>query len=421
MLELDLVVLAVLLALSAFFSGTETALISADRLKIRRLVKSGSKNAELVEEFQDNPQKMLTAILIGNNLMNIAAAAIATSIAVKAFQSYGIAIAVGIMTFLTLILGEITPKGIAVHHSEAISLAVIRPIKLLTTILRPAIWLLNCFTRAIIRVVGKNDDNEMTEQDIKTMVTMGAEAGAIHEKEKQMIHRIFKFNDINVEEVMTPRSQIKAVPEKATLEDISSLLAETPYSRLLVYRKSLENIIGIFYAKDAWKYIAEGKTKASVKKMLRPVLFTPNTKKIDKLLAEFQQAGNNIAVVVDDYGGVLGIATLEDLLEEIVGEIIDESDLPKIASAGDGCFEADGRANLGEVNQALKTRWKSEQFGTISGFMIEKLDRLPEQDEAIVVGDFVLKAVKVKGPKVLRIRITKKSPDAANAARGKKP
>ena len=408
MLELDIIYLIVLLLLSAFFSGTETALISVDRMRIRQLVKKGSKSAKLVEEFQANPQKMLTTVLIGNNLVNIAAAAIATNIALGIFESGAIGISVGIMTFLVLVLGEITPKSLAVQNSDAIALIVVRPIRFLTTILSPLIWFLNGFTRIIVRIIGKPEDEGITEQDIKTMVTMGAEIGAIHEKEKQMIHKIFKFNDISVEDVMTPRTEIKAISEDATLNEVSELLAETPYSRLPTFKKSIDEITGLFYVKDAWNYLAEGKRETTVKQLLRPVLFTHKTKKINKLLAEFQLTRNHMAVVVDDYGGVLGIACLEDLLEEIVGEIADESEMPMITKTGKDCFETDGKASLGEVNQILKTKWKSENFDTISGFLIEKLDRIPTQGEEINIGNYCIKAIKVKEPKILKIKISRK-------------
>ncbi len=412
MLELDLITLAVLLILSAFFSGTETALIAVDRIRIRHLVKKRNKSAILIEEFQSNPQKMLTTILIGNNVVNIAAAAIATTVALQMFSSYAISISVGIMTFLVLVLGEITPKSLAVQHSESISLFVIRPIKWLSIILSPIIWFLNGFTKIIIRIIGKTEEQPMTEQDIKTMVTMGAEVGAIHETEKQMIHKIFKFNDISVEDIMTPRSEVKGISINANLKDVSELLAETPFSRLPVYKKSLDEIEGIFYVKDAWNYLAEGKTETKVSRLARPVLFAHQTKKIDKLLIEFQKTRNNMAIVVDDYGGVLGIVTLEDLLEEIVGEIVDESEIPMINIVSKGSFEADGRASLNEVNQVLKTKWKSEGFNTISGFLIEKLDRLPNQGEEINVENYTLKMIQVKGPKIQRIKITKKNQKA---------
>ncbi len=414
MLELDIITLAILLVLSAFFSGTETALIAVDRIRIRHLVKKRNKSAILIEEFKANPQKMLTTILIGNNVVNIAAAAIATTVALQMFSNYAISISVGIMTFLILVLGEITPKSLAVQHSESISLFVIKPIKWLSIILSPIIWFLNGFTKIIIRIIGKVEEQPMTEQDIKTMVTMGAEVGAIHEKEKQMIHRIFKFNDISVENVMTPRSEVKGIPTSATLEDVSELLADTPFSRLPVYKKSLDEINGIFYVKDAWDYLAEGKTKTKVNKLMRPVLFAHQTKKIDKLLMEFQQTRNNMAIVVDDYGGMIGIVSLEDLLEEIVGEIVDESEIPLINKISKNAFEADGKASLNEVNQILKTNWKSEGFNTISGFMIEKLDRLPTQNEKLSVGNYVLNAIKVKEPKILRIRIEKKNKTGKN-------
>lgn len=409
MLELDLILLVILLFLSAFFSGTETALVYVDQFRIRQLVRKENKAAKLVEEFQSTPQKMLTTILIGNNLVNIAAAAIATQVAIGIFQNNALGISVGIMTFLVLVLGEITPKTLAVKNSEAISLAVIRPIKWMSLMLGPIIWFLNGLTTIITRLIGQDKEDSMTELDIKTMVSMGAEAGAIHEKEKQMINRIFKFDDINVETVMTPRSEIKGVSENSTLEDISELLAETPFSRLPVYGENLDDIKGIFYVKDAWNYLANGKTKTKVKTVLRPVLFVQKTKKIDKLFAEFQKTRNNMAIVADDYGGVVGLATLEDLLEEIVGEMVDESEQPLVTKLSEGMFEADGTASLNEINQTLKTNWKSEEFSTLSGFIIEKLDRLPTKNEEIKVGNHILKAVKVKEPKIQKVQITKKN------------
>jgi CBS domain containing-hemolysin-like protein len=408
---LDLILLlAVLLFLSAFFSGTETALISADHVRIRQLARKGSRSAQLVEEFKANPQKMLITILIGNNAVNIAGAAIATDLALQVFQNFALGISVGIMTFLVLVFGEITPKSLAVQYSERLSLIVVWPIKWLAVALAPFIWFFMGFTRLVSRLIGKPDEETITEQDIKTMVTMGAEVGAIHEKEKQMIHRIFKFDDINVEDVMTPRSEIKAISAKASLEDVSGLLAENPYSRWPVFKGSLDQIVGIFYVKDAWDYWEKGKNKTKIGKIARPVIFAQTNKKINKLLAEFQQTRTNMAVVVDDYGGVVGIATLEDLLEEIVGEIVDETEIPKVNKVGKECFEADGKATLSEINQALKTNWKSDQFETISGFIIEKLDRLPSQGEQINVGRYTLKAVKVKEPRVLRVRIEKAKP-----------
>ncbi len=407
-IESNLILLFFLLLLSAFFSGIETALVSLDRVTVRRLAKKGSRSAKIIEEFQASPQKMLSAILIGNNLVNIAGAAVATALALQVFESHAISIAVGIMTFLVLVFGEITPKSIAVQNAQAIALLAARPVKWLSIILSPVIWLLGGITRLIIRVVGTKEIEGLTEQDIKTMVTMGAEAGAIHEREKLMIHRIFKFNDIEAEDVMTPRAEMKAVEENSTLGEIKTLLAETPYSRLPVYRKKLDNMSGVFYVKDAWDFLADGKTETKVKKVMRQPMFAPKNKKIDKLLAEFQQTHNNMAVVVDDYGGVIGVVTLEDLLEEIVGEIVDESEMPAIKRIGKNTIEVEGKTSLQEINRVLKTKWKSVSFQTISGFMIEKLECLPAENEEIETENYIIRAVKVKEPKILRVRIEKK-------------
>ncbi|MBN2067140.1 MAG: HlyC/CorC family transporter [Candidatus Diapherotrites archaeon] len=414
-IETNIILMAILLFLSGFFSGTETALVSLDRVAVRQLVKKGSKSAKIIEEFQANPQKMLSAILIGNNLVNIAATAVATALALQVFESNAIGIAVGIMAFLILVFGEITPKSIAVRNAQAIALIVARPVKWLSIALSPIIWFLTGMTKLVTRVIGSPEIESLTEQDIKTMVTLGAEAGAIHENEKLMINRIFKFNDVSAEDVMTPRSEMIAVEESLTLQDLSKMLAETPYSKLPVYKKKLENIVGVFYVKDAWEYLAAGKTDTVVNTIMRPAAFTPKTKKIDRLLAEFQQTHNNMAIVVDDYGGVIGVVTLEDLLEEIVGEIIDESELEAITQVDENTLEVDGKTPLGEINRILKTKWKGDEFHTVSGFMIEKLDRLPKQNEEIAIGNYCLKAVKVNQPKIQRIKIYKK----ANSGKGK--
>ena len=412
MLWIDLLALLILLILSAFFSASETALVSADSVRIRQLVKKGSKEAKIVEELHDNPQQMISAILIGNNIVNITATAIATGIALQAFQNYALGIVIGVMTFLILLFGEITPKGVAVHNSEKISLLVARPTKLLVKILNPLSSALNGIANFLNAIFGQTSKSGMTEQDIKTMVTMGAEAGAIEEEEMQLIHRIFKFNDTAIEEVMTAREDVKAVEADSTLGGVSEVLAATPFNRLPVYRKSLDNIIGVFYVKDAWDFLAEGKTNVKVENLLRPVLFTQKGKKIDKVLAEFQHTGNNMAIVLDEEGKVMGIATLEDLIEEIFGDIIDENDVPMVKKIKEGVFEADGRASLRETNAVLKTKWAGEKFHTIGGFMAEKLGRIPEQNEEISEGFFKLKAANVKGQRVLKVRITKNSEQA---------
>ena len=407
MLELDLLTLAVLLALSAFFSGVETALVSIDRVRARQLAKKGSKEASLLEEFQANPYNMLSAILIGNNVVNIASTAIATNIAIQLFQSHAIGIAIGVMTFLILVFGEITPKSIAVQNAEFITLIVIRPIKLLSIALSPLIWLLGSVRKIIMRIIGTKEPEPMTEQDVKTMVTIGAEVGAIDKEEREMIHRIFKFDDIEVEQVMTPRVEMKALPAKTKLKDIKKLLAKTPYSRIPVYKKELDNIIGIFYVKDAWEHIG-GQMNITLEKFVKPAIFVPKTKKIDKLLAQFQREHIHMAIVVGDYGGVLGLVTLEDLLEEIVGEIVDESDpVYTINKAGKNKHEVNGRISLEQVNKALGTTLKSSEYDTLSGFMIEKFDRLPKQNEKLKVGKHTLVATRVRAPKILMITILK--------------
>ena len=208
---------------------------------------------------------------------------------------------------------------------------------------------------------------------------------------------------------MTPREEVRAVEAGLTLEEVSEVLAATPFNRLPVYRKSLDNVIGIFYVKDAWDSLSEGKTEIKVENLLRPVLFTQKGRKIDKVLAEFQHTGNNMTVVLDEEGKVLGIATLEDLIEEIFGDIINESDVPLVKQVAPDSFEADGRASLKEVNSVLKTKWAGEKFHTIGGLMIEKIGKTPEQNEEIALENYILKAVRVRKQMVQKVAILKKA------------
>lgn len=409
-LEFNLVLLFFLIVLSAFFSGVETALISIDRVKLMRLVRKKNKNALVVQKLKEKPHKLLTTILIGNNLVNIGASALATVVMLDIFpENYAIGLATGLMTLLILVFGEITPKSLALKYSEQISLIVARPIHWLSIILSPLVWILERITGIIINAFGGGGkESLLTEDEVVSVVTVGAEEGAIREQEKEMIHRIFRLNDIIAEEIMTPRTEIKAIEANTKLGKLKDFLIKDPHSRFPVYKDVLDSIVGFVHVKDILINLAKGKKSIKVEKIANPVLFVPPTKKIDKLLDEFQAKKTHIAMIVDEYGGILGLVTIEDVLEEIVGEIVDESEVEaRIEEVKPNELVIDGSATIESLNKTLGSEFKSKEYETVSGLILRELDRLPQPKERVRIGRYVFVVTKMKGPRIEEIRVIK--------------
>ncbi len=407
-LEFNIVVLAVLIGLSAFFSGAETAIISLNRVTIKRLAKKKNNNAIVLQQLKKEPHKLLTTLLVGNNLANIGASVFATTVMLQIFPAnYAIAIATGLMAFLILVFGEITPKSLALKYAEPISLIVARPIKWLSIALSPLVWILEKITGIILAIFGGvSAERGLTEEEVRSVVSIGAEEGAIRKEEKEMIHRIFRLNDISVEDIMTQRTEIEAISSGTKLKDLKHYLAKVPFSRLPVYKKSLDKVVGILYVKDALNNLAKGKKNLTVNKIMRKPYFVPPTKKIDKLLNEFQGRKIHIALVVGEYGGTLGLLTIEDILEEIVGEIEDETDIrPKIEKIRPNEFIVEGGLAIGELNKLIGSSFKPKEFDTASGLILKNLDRLPRKNERIRLGKFVFIVTKMKGVRIEKIRI----------------
>jgi CBS domain containing-hemolysin-like protein len=366
-IEIEIVMLIVLLMLSALFSGTEAAFISLDRIKLRRMLKKGARNAKKVVELRKNSDRVLSALLIGNNLVNVLASVFATTVMLKLFANYAIGIATGLMTFLILVFGEITPKRLAIKHAEFIMSLLANKIAFFTGMLRPLIWVIEKFAGIVLSVFGGgNNEKLITEEEVKGIISLGAEEGAINKREQEMIHRIFRLDDIRVEEVMTPRVEIVAVEQDRKLDEIAPMVKKSAFSRMPVYKQDMDHIVGILYAKDALKYLAEGKGRTKVSKLMKEAYFIPETKKIDKLLAEFQDRREHIAVVVDEYA-------------------------------------VNGNASIREINEVLLTRYNQREFETVAGMIMSKVDRIPKKNEKVIVGniDFIVK--ELKGPKIKEV------------------
>jgi len=324
-----LLLLFVLLLLSGFFSGSETALIGIGKIRARALLKRGVRGAETIDKLANEPEAILTTVLIGNNIVNIAAAAIATSIAIDFFGSYGVGIATGVMTLLILIFAEIMPKTIAVHHAERISILISKPLGILTSIFQPLIKAVSVITAAFEKLLGFKLHRKrlMTEEEMETMLDIGEEEGAIEEDEKEMMMGVLKLDEIVVKQVMTPREEMVCLEVNQTLDSAVELIKRSGYSRIPVFKSTKDNIVGILYAKDLLIKAKEG--NVSLRELMKTPHFVLETKTVDDLLREFLRGKFHIAIVVDKEGRTSGLVCLEDLLEEIVGSIYDEYDVIK--------------------------------------------------------------------------------------------
>ena len=413
MIPNEIYTLVVLLVLSAFFSGSETALASVSLLKAKHLLEQKKRGANVLYKLKEDTHRMLITILIGNNVVNVGAAAIATKLAIDLGFSNAIGISTGAMTLLLLIFGEISPKSIATQHSEFFALLVARPIWILSVILFPLMKLLDWFVQLLNRIMGiKKKETIVTEDELKSYVKSGEEAGSIKEIEKEMIHNIFKFDEINVKEIMTPRPDMACISVKSKVKEILPTIKKTPFSRFPIYEKTRDHIKGILNVKDIYQYIGKkGFNELLVSKIMRKPFFIPRTVKTDNLLRQFQKRKEHMAIVVDEHGIVSGLVTIEDVLEEIVGEIVDETEkvMPNIKKLTKKSWLVMGKTDVDEVNDKLKTKFKGKGFETFGGFVLHKEGKIPKEGD-IVELDKKFRAVvqEVKNRRIISVKLSKK-------------
>lgn len=408
---LEIIALLVLLFMSAFFSGSEIALFSSSRIRIRKLVEEGNKNAQVAKELLEHPNRLLATILVGNNVVNISATALATSLAITFFGSTGLGIATGVMTFLILVFGEITPKGFAAKNAVALALIVARPMQMLVNLLFPLVKLLTKLTNFMIKSLGgepKEVSPFITEEEIKMLVEVGEEEGVIQKEEKEMIHGIFEFGDKLAREVMIPRIDMDAIAVSSTLEEALKATLKTRHSRLPVYEGSIDNVIGMLHFKDLL-HLKERKYEGTIREIVRPVHYVPENKRLDELLKEFQETKMHMAVVVDEYGGTAGLVTLEDILEEIVGEILDEYDAieTNIQVLDERTALVEAKTSVGEVNEALNINLPEEDFETLGGLVFNKLGRIPSVGDKMRIKNITIAVEKMRGRRISKLKIRK--------------
>lgn len=389
---IQLLILLILLVLSGFFSSAETALTCTNKVRIRSLAEDGNKKALRVQTILESYSKILSTILIGNNLVNIGASSLATTLTIRLCGSQFVGISTGLLTFLVLIFGEIVPKTWAGAHADQIALAYSGAIRILMLLFTPMIWVVDNIAQGIIRLFhlgAKPGEGSITEDELRTYVDVSHEEGVIESEEREFIYNVFDFSDSTAQEIMIPRIDMTAISSAATYEEIFTLFKKTMYTRIPVYEEeNPDNIIGFIHMKDF--LLTKDSPRFKIDKLLRKVHYTYERKKTSDLFVELREKATSLVIVLDEYGSAVGMITMEDLLEEIVGEIRDEYDADEaefIKHIDDSSYLIEASMKLDDVNNALGLTLQSEDYDSLGGIMIDKLDRLPKNNETVTLED----------------------------------
>lgn len=406
------VTLIICLALSALFSATETALMSLSKIRVKQMVENKEKGAERLNKLLSDPNKLLSAILIGNNVVNIGASSLMTSLAIEVFGNTGVGIATGIMTLLILIFGEITPKSLAAQNSEKVSLRVSGFVQFVMIILTPINFVLSKITYFIIKILGGDvHENQpfITQEELKTIVAVSYKDGVLEDEEKDMIYNVFDFSDSQINDVMITRTEMTAIDINASYEEILDVISKKQYSRIPVYEDTMDNIIGILYLKDLLFLQGETESEFDLRKYIHSPYFTYEFKSTKELFKEMRANRIHMVIVVDEYGGTEGIVTMEDLIEEIVGDIEDEYDkkINDIVVVKENEYIVNGNVRIDEINKEIGTHIESEDFDTIAGFVIGLIDKIPEIGEETEYENikFIIESINKNQIKKIRIII----------------
>ena len=402
--------LVILLIGSGFFSASETALMSLSRIKIRHMEEDGVRGAKLVSSLLENSNRLLSSILVGNNIVNIAATSISTSLFITIWGEQGVAAATALMTVLVLIFGEITPKTISANNPEKVSIFVAKPIKVFMVILSPIVWVFNVITKVIFKLLGVDDDGVkpfITEEELKTMVNVSHEEGVLEMEEREIINNVFEFGDMQAKEAMVQRLDMIAIDLEDSYDEIIELFKQEKLSRMPVYEETIDDIIGILNIKDIIFLSNEEIENFDIKQYIRDPFFTYEFKKITQLLEEMKREKSQMAIVVDEYGGTAGLITIEDLVEVIVGDIEDEYDEEEdeIQVISPTEYLVEGSTKISDVNEILDIELESEEFDSIGGYIIGYIKHIPEENELIEVDGIKFNIESVDKNRIKKIRI----------------
>ena len=385
---IQLLILILLIGLSAFFSSAETALTTVNKIRIRNLAEAGDKSAVTLTKVLEDQGKMLSAILVGNNVVNLTASSMSTTLAMNIWSNKAVGIATGVLTLVILVFGEISPKTISTLYSEKISLKYAKIIYLFMTVMTPVIYAVNVLSSGFLRLVHVDPNRKqeaITEDELRTIVEVSHEEGVIESEEKKIINNVFDFGDSVAKDIMVPRIDMAMVEVGATYDELIDIFREEKYTRMPVYEETTDNIIGIINMKDV--LLIDRNEEFHVRDLLREPLYTYEYKNTAELMVEMRQTSNNMIIVLDEYGATAGMITLEDLLEEIVGEIRDEYDEDEeqeLVEVGPGEYVVEGSMKLDDLNDLLDLELESEDYDSIGGLIIGQLDRLPEEGESVV-------------------------------------
>ena len=404
---IQLIVIIIGIILSAFFSSSETALTSVNVFKIRQMEKNGVEKAPLVKKLVDNIGSVLTTILIGNNIVNIVTTTVATIFFTEVMGPKGAVISPIILTIVVLIFGEVTPKNIAAANSEKLALAVARPIRFLDIILKPINFVLGKITGAITKsFVEEESSNLVTEEDLKTIVDVSEEQGVINNEESEMINNVFEFGNSYVADIMTARTNMEAISVESTPEELNEMLKDTNHSRIPVYGKNIDNIVGILHMKDIVSTIADGKDLV-LEELIRPAFYVYDNMHIFDLFTNMRGENVSLAIVIDEYGGTSGLVTIEDIVEELVGEIDDEYDKDNqdVFKLTENSYLVKSSMHLNDFNDYFNLNLEEIKNDSIGGFVIDHLSRIPEAGDSIKIDNVIITVDEVDRYKIEMLKI----------------
>ena len=410
-LEYEIISLIILIGLSGFFSGLEVALVGIQRSKVRQMLNEKLPGATSLDKLKSNPSRMMASVNLGNNLVNVAATALATDIALKTFESAGLAIAIGVMTFLILVFGEITPKTYCNANAAKIALRYSRVLLAFSYAFYPIVWMFEKITKGIINLTGSTQEPPgLTEEEIKGVIEQGLHDKAIEKQESELVHGALNFDDIIIRSVMTSRTKMFTLNSKMLLFEALPLINKSGFSRIPIYGKNQDEIIGIINVRDVLKCLEKEEKMISLQQISRKPIFVSQEKKVNDLLKEMQGRKSHMAIVLDEFGGVEGCVTLEDLVEEIVGEIHDETDVTKdsFQREGNSAIITNGDIEIDELNEIFKTSIpQGDDYATLSGLLHEKLRDIPKEGDKVIIDSLRIIIEKVLKNKPEKIRIEK--------------
>jgi putative hemolysin len=405
-MTINILILLALISISAFFSAAEVAFLSLSDAKIEAMKKKKLPKAGLLKKLKSEPRRLLITILIGNNVVNIGASSFATVVATQIFESAVIGITTGVMTLLVLVFGEIAPKSYASNHPRRFAIFSAPILRFFQIIIFPLVVIFEWIT---ILMTGKQTDDRVSEEELRALAKTGLKQGAIEEDEGMMIERLFSFNDITVEDIMTPRVHVVYIHDNNTIEEATKIIEQNPHTRFPIIENTPDKIIGFVHSRDVLLAYHKDKENVSIKEIIHPIIAVPKQMPIDDIMREFQKTHTHMAMVVDEYGGTLGIVTFEDVIEELVGEITDEHDINEnlIERIDKNTIHVSGDTIIRDIIDFLNCTIPGDEFDTIAEIMLDELQKLPRRGQTVTLGDVTCTVTEVKKRRIQKVKIQK--------------